>query len=161
MKHSCIVLILFSFILPHSIQAQTASKECTELADNFMAAVKSMNINDFAELKPTAEMWRVISPEETKDKTDEEILKEFSNNGRLQFAFNNIMQSAKDHHIDLNKLHYTGCYYEKLGNTPVAVSVYFSYEDKKGEFHFSVVGYNYKLYLDDIKNSYQIFDHLE
>lgn len=154
-----IVSFLF-FFLSFEAFSQQNTERGNALGVIFIEAVKSKEIEKYIAIKPSAAMWKVVSPQETSGLSDDEIYKSLIMSANLKFSFDNISASMIEHSIVADSLSFFGSYLEMLGDTPVALSIDFMYEGKKGTFWVSVVSYNNRLYLAEIKNSYRIFDHL-
>ncbi|PLX04054.1 MAG: hypothetical protein C0594_09635 [Marinilabiliales bacterium] len=154
-----IVIVFVLFLVETGYSQTDEAKE--KLANQMIEAMHTLDKEIFIQAKPTIEMWKVIDPEGTVDLTDQEIEEKFIDNKNLSFSYGNIVESVKKENIAREEIKFESYDYEELGGTPVAMTVFFRYKEKKGSIWFSIVTYNHKLYLNEIKNSYMIFSQME
>lgn len=147
-------------ILTLDSNAQYSAQE--DFAEHFLKAIKAEIFDSLKILMPTAEVYRAISPEETQDKTDEELTKYIEvHEKRIEKQFKRVLGSAKKEKLKLEKLKYYEVETEFLPIQPFiffSMHLYFSYKKQKGFFVLSTVNYDNNWYLLKILNSRDIFE---
>ena len=158
-----VVLLVSIFFISKDIVAQENRNE-EKFAKDFIEAIKSKDIDEVLKLKPSVALWREIMPEETKEMSDDDLIYGVNKTEKFVGDFGNIMASAKEENIDLNKILYKNISLKKMWegeNSPYGLVVSYKYEKKEGTFDLSVIKYKENFYLSEILISYDCFYKLK
>ena len=156
--------LLFVFLaLPQIVNAQISihPKTDAEMARAFVAAIQSGDSHRLLSLAPTADVFRITAPEETKGKSDEEVMEMAKPMyEKLGSDFKVIQQEAAKKQIDLEKIVIKG---QKISRVPYApqgfygMVIVFNYKKKKGMFTFGVAIINDIYYVYEIDKTVGVF----
>jgi hypothetical protein len=157
-------LFLFCvLVFPHILLAQGAHapKSDGEMANAFVAAMRCGDPNSVIALAPKADVFRITAPEETKGKSDEEIMELAKPmTDKLIEDYNVMRAAAAKKKIEWDKiiiknLKISGIKYAPQGFYGMEVA--FTYKKKKGTFVFGIAIINDIYYLYEIENAATVF----
>lgn len=155
-----IMLTLFLSIFTFHTKAQYTVQE--DFAKHFLKSINSENFDSLRVLIPNIETYRVISPDETKGKTEKELKPYIEIHIKtLENDFNKILESAQKEKIKLNQLKFYEVETEFLPIQPFiffSIQVHFSYKKQKGVFLLNVVNHENHWSLLKIVNAEDIFE---
>jgi hypothetical protein len=158
------VLCLCISALENSYAQKHTHSEEDNLAKGFISSLKSRNSSELQKFFPTVDVFRITAPDETKGKSDAEILeiaKPLSDG--LDSAYYALLREADRLKIDLKKITFLR---QKQSEIPMTnggfyvQEIFFSYGKKKGSF---TVGTAYidKWYIYGIEKTEGVFTELK
>ena len=160
MKKFCLFFVL---VLPLIVNAQviTHPKTDAEMAQAFVVALQSCDVNNLLALAPTVDVFRMTAPEETKGKSDKEVMEMAKPMyEKLEEDFKLIQQEAAKKKIDLGKIVIKN---QKISQVPYSpqgfygMEIAFNYKKKKGTFTFGITIIGDIYYIYEIEKTVAVF----
>ena len=154
------------YFLAFLYQLASAQSPLELFSKKILEAIQEEDFSQLNTLLPKADVYRVISPEETYDKNDNEIITlSVNHHDRLEEEFENVLLNAKSKYIALERLNFYEVEHELLPIMPlIFFSVHIHYEYKplgKGILSLNTVNYDEAWYLLKIINHKEAFEEIE
>ncbi|MCK5740693.1 MAG: hypothetical protein KAH48_00635 [Chlorobi bacterium] len=142
----------------------SAQPEAEKFAENFINAIKNENLSGVLTLAPNPRAIEIRWPEHTKGLTDKGIMEKFNISGKLTAAYNNILSSAENSEIELEKIYFLSLRIESPWEDPTmpkSMTIRYEYCDTEAEFSVACIVIDEDYYLMDILLSMDVFEVLE
>jgi len=159
------LLYLCAFGSNEAYAQKHAHKEEDAIAIGFVNAIKSRNFDDLKKYFPTVSVFRTTAPDETKGKTDAEILEIAKPmNDDLDSAYHSLLREADGLKVDVKKISFTS---QRSSTIPMTgggfylQEIFFKYGKKKGTFTIGTAYINDKWYIYAIEKSVGVFSELK
>jgi len=161
-----VALVCLSVITNKSLYAQKqSSKEEDAIANGFLNSMKSRNFDDLKKYFPTASVFRTTAPDETKGKTDAEVLeiaKPLLDD--LDSGYHSLLREAEKLRVDLTKITFIS---QKLSTIPMTnggffiQEIFFKYGKKKGTFTVGTALVNDTWFIYAIEKTVGVFSEMK
>ena len=158
------ILLSAVIILITSTFSLSAQPQAEKFAENFINAVKNENLSGILTLAPNPRAIKILFPEHTKGLTDKGIMEKFNINAKLTAAYNNILSSAENSEIELEKIYFLSLRIESPWEDPMmpkSMTIRYEYCDTEAEFSVACIVIDEDYYLMEILLSMDVFDVLE
>lgn len=148
-----LILLSITTVFCFVAKAQTDS---TQLAKNFLEAIKSGEIENLQNLFATPAVFRSVF-KETKGFTDKQVEEITSKSPKLKADFDDLLTRAKEKKADLSKIQFQSLTILEMGNEVYSISITFSVKGKTGKVAVSAMSHSNNWYLVGILHTSKAF----